>query len=483
MTTPDLTEARKLAAKYVHPLSNTIDALADELERLREQQAQQDDAITWATGAVQEIIGQRDALKAQVAHLVDDLTEEVAGEEGATYYRLRGGKDVLFSNLVGACARLLAAPAAGNVATQAVTVDDGQAERAEAWEAVAALLTESFQDWDKKAQTGREAALATIRELAARPAQSLTVGETMAWAHPDGRVVTAATKAQAEVDGGAMRSSLAGYTIPLGPIQPTGQAEPVAPTDREATADELTTYRSISAGYFKDAAQAEPAAANASRVTWIDGVGACRPSLESCRDGVSFIKIGGRCYYPLTDAAHADLIAACYGRGEFPPPTQQAEPVAPTDREATADELTVYRSISTGYFKDSAQAEPHGVAAYKMAKSLADRLAVVPAAQAEPVAWIEHYYNGTGQRRLHFERRPATVRDEVIAPMWTPLYAASNPPAQGTVEPPPLPTKFSPIWVAEAACFKDHSIFIREHLENRDDEWRAAIAQAQKEQP
>ena len=50
-------------------------------------------------------------LRAQVAHLVDDLTEEVAGEEEFTYYRLRDGKDVLFSNMVGACARLLAAPA------------------------------------------------------------------------------------------------------------------------------------------------------------------------------------------------------------------------------------------------------------------------------------------------------------------------------------------------------------------------------------
>ena len=37
----------------------------------------------------------------------------------------------------------------------------------------------------------------------------------VAWAHPDGRVVPAATKLAAERDGGAMRSSLAGYNIPL----------------------------------------------------------------------------------------------------------------------------------------------------------------------------------------------------------------------------------------------------------------------------
>lgn len=31
------------------------------------------------------------------------------------------------------------------------------------------------------------------------------------------------------------------------------------------------------------------------------------------------------------------------------------EKAAPTDREATPDELAVYRSISAGYFKDAAQ--------------------------------------------------------------------------------------------------------------------------------
>ena len=46
--------------------------------------------------------------------------------------------------------------------------------------------------------------------------------------------------------------------------------------------------------------------------------------------------------------------------------------------------------------------------------------------------------------------------------------------AEGDGLPPP-PKKFSPIWVAEAGCFKDFSIFIREHLENRDDEWRRAL--------
>ena len=51
--------------------------------------------------------------------------------------------------------------------------------------------------------------------------------------------------------------------------------------------------------------------------------------------------------------------------------------------------------------------------------------APAPAAQPAmpgPVAWIEHEWSGTGQRHLTFERRAPTVRDEVVNPMWTPLY-------------------------------------------------------------
>ncbi len=42
--------------------------------------------------------------------------------------------------------------------------------------------------------------------------------------------------------------------------------------------------------------------------------------------------------------------------------------------------------------------------------------------QAHPVAWIEHEWSGTGLRKLHFERHDPTVRDEVVNPIWTPLY-------------------------------------------------------------
>ena len=46
------------------------------------------------------------------------------------------------------------------------------------------------------------------------------------------------------------------------------------------------------------------------------------------------------------------------------------------------------------------------------------------AAQQEPVAWIEHEWSGTGLRHLHFEKREPMVRDEVVNPVWTPLYTA-----------------------------------------------------------
>jgi len=60
--------------------------------------------------------------------------------------------------------------------------------------------------YEKQAQE----CLRVLREvLAAEPAQPV------AWMHPDGRVVTANTMECALRDGGAMRSSLIDYTIPL----------------------------------------------------------------------------------------------------------------------------------------------------------------------------------------------------------------------------------------------------------------------------
>ena len=45
----------------------------------------------------------------------------------------------------------------------------------------------------------------------------------------------------------------------------------------------------------------------------------------------------------------------------------------------------------------------------------------------EPVAWIEHEWSGSGLRHLHFERREQSLRDEVVNPIWTPLYINPQP--------------------------------------------------------
>lgn len=41
---------------------------------------------------------------------------------------------------------------------------------------------------------------------------------------------------------------------------------------------------------------------------------------------------------------------------------------------------------------------------------------------------------------------------------------------------PPIPAKFPSVWVPMAGAFIDISIHLREAIENRDDEWRAALA-------
>jgi len=55
------------------------------------------------------------------------------------------------------------------------------------------------------------------------------------------------------------------------------------------------------------------------------------------------------------------------------------------------------------------------------------RQAIEQAEKQEPVAWIEHEWSGTGLRHLHFERHEASLRDEVVNPIWTPLYTTPQP--------------------------------------------------------
>jgi hypothetical protein len=55
------------------------------------------------------------------------------------------------------------------------------------------------------------------------------------------------------------------------------------------------------------------------------------------------------------------------------------------------------------------------------------RKAIAEAEKQEPVAWIEHEWSGSGLRHLHFERREQSLRDEVVNPIWTPLYTHPQP--------------------------------------------------------
>lgn len=57
-------------------------------------------------------------------------------------------------------------------------------------------------------------------------------------------------------------------------------------------------------------------------------------------------------------------------------------------------------------------------------KAVAVFLSPQPAQQQEPVAWIEHEWSGSGLKHLHFDRREPSVRDEVMNPVWTPLYTS-----------------------------------------------------------
>lgn len=61
------------------------------------------------------------------------------------------------------------------------------------------------------------------------------------------------------------------------------------------------------------------------------------------------------------------------------------------------------------------------------------RAALAQQVEQQPVAWMEQEWSGSGLKHLHFERREPTVRDEVVCPVWTPLYAGAAPAAQPKV--------------------------------------------------
>jgi len=58
-------------------------------------------------------------------------------------------------------------------------------------------------------------------------------------------------------------------------------------------------------------------------------------------------------------------------------------------------------------------------------KVLIDRAALEQSqVEQEPAAWMVVEWSGTGMRHLTFDEPPTTpsVRDEVVKPVWTPLY-------------------------------------------------------------
>lgn len=72
-------------------------------------------------------------------------------------------------------------------------------------------------------------------------------------------------------------------------------------------------------------------------VVFIDGVGAGRSSVKSCRDGVQWIRVGDRVYWPLSDADAQRLHSACCGNGSFDGPASSAGDCVPkTEREHAA---------------------------------------------------------------------------------------------------------------------------------------------------
>jgi len=56
-------------------------------------------------------------------------------------------------------------------------------------------------------------------------------------------------------------------------------------------------------------------------VVFVDGVGAWRSSIKSCHDGVQWIRVGDRVYWPLSDSDAKRLQSACCGNGSFDGPT------------------------------------------------------------------------------------------------------------------------------------------------------------------
>jgi len=98
-------------------------------------------------------------------------------------------------------------------------------------------------------------------------------------------------------------------------------------------------------------------------VVFIDGVGAGRSSIKSCRDGVQWIVVGDRVYWPLSDSDAKRLQSACCGNGSFDgPATPTVEGEEMTDRyERIRKALAMGPTRGIRYARDQEVIGPYGV--------------------------------------------------------------------------------------------------------------------------
>jgi len=132
-------------------------------------------------------------------------------------------------------------------------------------------------------------------------------------------------------------------------------------------------------------------------VVFIDGVGAGRSSIKSCRDGVQWVVVGDRVYWPLSDSDAKRLQSACCGNGRFDGPSTAAQPEARSGGEAEPPSASagvggkmaeVVRFLMgeaplEGRWFD--EPDPHVGGAYWWRKHLTEALAQQPAATSETV--------------------------------------------------------------------------------------------------
>src|SRR5690606_28509739 len=92
--------------------------------------------------------------------------------------------------------------------------------------------------------------------------------------------------------------------------------------DGETVVVALSNLPAVLARALSEALAQQPAAED--EVVFIDGVGAGRSSVKSCHDGVQWIRVGDRVYWPLSDSDAKRLQSACCGKGSFDGPAMPA---------------------------------------------------------------------------------------------------------------------------------------------------------------